>query len=285
MSPIQQNEPLPGGKFNPTPAAAHLTPVPGGTQPSALVPMPVESNMEPNVADGQLVNLTEQAEESVLGPQDLAMPRLVIAQPTSNFEGASEHSGQWFNSVTGEYAAELNVVVVRVAIQRALFPEPYSADLPVLCASRDAISPYPEYQGHVIEGITIYNKCGECPLQEWGEEDPVTHKGKPPRCSLMYMYTMIDVDTGLPATVRLKSTALQAAKKLNLLYTQFKHTQVIRLGTTPGKGSRKYFIPTIALAKQATPDYIMDGVRALIALGRRDAAEMSPVVPEDEPPF
>ncbi len=257
----------------PAPKVAVHAPLPRQMEePPAPAPQPIEELAIPNVADGQLKVMGETSpEEAVLGISDMAIPRLILAQPTSVFEGADQNMGKWFNSVTGEFYENLNIVIVRVVIQRAVFPEPYDASLPILCASRDAITPYAEYVNKMIDGVTINGGCNECPLAEWTEADPITGKGKPPRCTLMYVYTGIEADSGMPFSMRLKGTAMTAARKLNFLYTQFKHSQVLQLGSVLGKGAKKYFVPTIGLAKQATPEYITEIANSI--LQSRSAAE------------
>ena len=286
-APVQKPSEAPASAMAIAPAP---TPAPTPAPEPVAEPQVPSELLAPNVADQELRQLgTKAPEDNPLSLSDLAIPRLVLAQPTSVFEGAGEHPGQWFNSVTGDFSELLSIIVVRVALQRAVFPDPYDSTQPILCASNDALKPRAEYVGKEVEGITIYDTCFDCPLSNWTEDDPITGKGKPPRCDLMYIYTGLEVDTGMPFSLRLKGTALKTAKKLNTLFMQFKHTTIIQLGSALGKsstGTRKFFVPTVALAKQPTPPFIMELAQQMLS---REApvTEEAPAVmpPEDDLPF
>lgn len=286
------NETAPSARIPNKPASkpAEQAPDPNKPQTGLMVPTPGDSQLQ------QMV--TPDAAAAVqIGMGDIAIPRLVIAQPTSNFAGAAEHPGQWFNDVTGEFSPTFRAAIVGIRQQRAVFPEPYTPDEPLLCSSPDGLAPYPEYVGTVVDGVTIPEQCQFCPLAEWGETNPQTKKGTPPRCTLMYLYMGLMADSLMPFSMRLKSTALKAAKRLNFLVQQYHYHAIFEIGTAKGQGSRSYFIPTITLAGES-PEFVKTAAAKMIETVIRSKApspeeEQAPVgpseavvaPPEDEIPF
>lgn len=68
---------------------------------------------------------------------DLKIPILKIVHGVSKMERAEKHVGEWWNSITGEFADSLDVVILRASHPRALFLE--DSDKPE-CISRDGIN-------------------------------------------------------------------------------------------------------------------------------------------------
>lgn len=81
---------------------------------------------------------------------DLEIPVIKIVHGVSKMEGAEEHVGQFWNSISGEFAKTLDVVILNGRHSRALFSGDVSeADRPE-CVSRDGVNG------------TAYGACSAC---------------------------------------------------------------------------------------------------------------------------
>lgn len=162
--------------------------------------------------------------------QQQAIPALVIVQPSSSgIPNAKKHMGQIYNTVTGEFYDQIELVFVGNNTPRAVLPFPFVRQAPQLCSSMDGERPYDKYIGTEItaknnygeETIVVPETCEECPLND------------NPLCTKMFQYFGITPSDGLPFTMRLKKTGMEAAKKLNFW-----------LNTLSQRGQFKSFIMT-----------------------------------------
>src|SRR3990167_10342131 len=145
----------------------------------------------------EIIGLPEYDAETfvVLGmenvqPGELRIPRLQLVQAQSRMDGKEGHEGEWFNSVTGEFISNPELLIIGTAKGRVMFPHEYNAENEPLCGSDDGLAPRTEYIGAVVKIVgrdaagdpevksgVIPNLCAGCPFGVWGDN------GAPPACS------------------------------------------------------------------------------------------------------
>lgn len=96
--------------------------------------------------------------------QDLILPTRKLVQPVSRMDGASKHSGEFWDNLSGEYKTQLRVAILKLSYSRALFAKG-GFDAPPICASDNAIAPRSRVE---FEGQTTGPACDVCPFSEWG---------------------------------------------------------------------------------------------------------------------
>jgi len=141
---------------------------------------------------------------------DLKIPVIKIVQGTSKMEDSDAHLGQFWNSVTGEFKAALNVVILSSKHTRALFRrmDEADADKPE-CVSRDGITG------------TVHGPCNRCVYNAqinpslWGT-DPETGQAFK-RCNQGYSLMLLLVDDGLPAMFTALKTNVNPIKIVNTI--------------------------------------------------------------------
>lgn len=188
--------------------------------------------------------------------EDVSLPRLVLVQLTSQNLPADSlaHFGEWYNTVTGEYAANVYGILLGIAKQRAAFPREFSGDSKAQCASDEALYPRSEFVGttvtdsktgvvHVIDGT-----CADCPFSKFAGS--VT-----PMCTFSYSYGFYDTNSGLPFVMRAQRTGIKAAKQLNMQIMKYGRLHVIVLSAVKvADANGKYAVPVFSAGDKITPD-------------------------------
>lgn len=220
-------------------------------------------------------------------PGELRIPILRLVQGTSRMEGAADHIGQWHNSVTGEFIANPEILIIGVARGRVMFPKDFSADNEPLCASDDGTDPRREFKGQTIKRIVegrdgpevMSVKIGEgdalacagCPFGAWGED------GTPPACQEVATFAGVGED-GLPAILQLRGTSMKnvAALKTLVAANGIRKSVVLRsIRETNDSGT--YVVATFGVGGKPSKDWQKTALR-LAAVGnlaaRNQAAAM-----------
>lgn len=139
---------------------------------------------------------------------DVAMPRMRLRQPTSQF-GEPSDAGKFLNTLTETFSPSISSVILRVSKGRVMFPDTFSKDSKPLCASDDGVHPRP------VDGYQE-GPCATCPYAQWGADST------PPACSLVYTYLASNVDDeDMPFLISAMRTSAKAAKKLNSLIKMY----------------------------------------------------------------
>lgn len=189
----------------------------------------------------------------------VSIPALVIVQSQSaGIPDYRKHIGEIYNTVTGEFHESVELVLVGWNTPRAVLPYPFDPNAPQLCASLDGIAPYPKYVGYEIKASSDWDEqkfivpesCADCPLHE------------SPLCTQMFRYFGITVHDGQIFTMRLKRSAMDAAKKLNFQLSQLAQRGMFRsfVMTTEEKPSQQggaYFVPVFTVGDDAS-EYLQD---------------------------
>lgn len=186
-----------------------------------------------------------------------AIPSLVIVQGISTeIPGYRQHIGEIYNTVTGEFHEELEILIVGMNTPRAVLPYPFDRNKPQLCASVDGIRPYAKYVGQEITAASDYDEqtfvipeeCDQCPLFE------------SPLCTRMFRYFGLTPHNNVVFTYRAKRSAMDAAKKLNFWLNQLAQrarfmTFTMTTVEKPSPNGGSYFVPEFAPKNDAT-DYL-----------------------------
>jgi len=135
--------------------------------------------------------------------EDLIIPRLKIGQNQS----PGDVAGKLFIDVTGDAVDEMEIVILRLKKSRVLFPEDFSRESVPLCRSSNFIAP-----DEIEDACTMADNCDDCAYSKWTKNEK--GKSKPPRCSEVWNFLILDFDTFMPAWFSLKSTALKPARKI-----------------------------------------------------------------------
>lgn len=167
----------------------------------------------------------------LLTHEDLAIPRLILVQPTSQVEDGV--AGSFYLNLTGEQMEEIEIVFLRLTKGRML-PSEILGDKP-LCGSPDRVRPSPRFENPISE------KCEGCSMSV-----PVLGS-RFSACTKNYSLLCVFADTRIPFWWTVKATALWPTQKV---LTQFafqdrnpyeaKVKVRTLLVTKPGK---KYFVP------------------------------------------
>lgn len=186
-------------------------------------------------------------------PGELKVPLLKLVQSTSRIDGAAEHMGEWHNSVTGEFEANPELLMIGIAKGRVMFPATYNADNKPLCGSNDNIEPREEYRGveikavnvdehgdPVVVSITIPPKCAECPFSQWGEKTP-------PRCQEVATFAGMQKE-GMPVLIQVKSTGMKNVSSLKTMIATNGIRKAIRLASVQEKNETGiFYVPVFLL--------------------------------------
>jgi hypothetical protein len=169
-------------------------------------------------------------------PGELRIPRLQLVQAQSRMDGKEGHEGEWFNSVTGEFIPNPELLIIGTAKGRVMFPAEYNAENKPLCGSDDGQAPRPEYVGAIVKTVgkdaagdpevrsaTIPSLCAKCPLGLWGEDDT------PPACNEVSTFAAVGED-GMGALFQLRSTGMKNVPSLKTLIAANGVRRAIRLG-------------------------------------------------------
>lgn len=203
--------------------------------------------------------------------EDISIPRLTLVQAQSQKlpDGYEAHLGEWYNTLTGEYAPEVDAILMQLGKGRIAFPDPFAADSAPMCASDDAIMPRDEYIDTVVEGVTIGQPCADCPLSKFGTN------GEKPICSVQYSYAFFDAANGLPFVASAKRTGVVAARQLNSIAKTLGRKRIIRIASKKVKGdSGTYFEPTFSASVQTPHELIELVAEMTAAMGGNIASRM-----------
>ena len=229
------------------------------------------TNTQPNTAlvsnNGQtaeLLGLPEYDAETFVvpgmenvQPSELRIPRLQLVQAVSRIDGKEGHEGEWFNSVTGEFIPNPELLIIGTAKGRVMFPAEYNAENKPLCGSDDSLAPRAEYVGAIVKIIgqdaagdpvvkstIIPSLCAQCPLGAWGED------GVPPVCNEVATFAAVGED-GLGALFQLRSSGMKNVPSLKTLIASGGIRRSIRLGAVKETNdSGTYAIATFTPGKK-----------------------------------
>ncbi|MFH0901317.1 MAG: hypothetical protein V2A73_11880 [Pseudomonadota bacterium] len=186
-------------------------------------------------------------------PQDLKIPVVKIVQGTSKMDDSDAHLGHWYNSITGEFKAGLEVVILSSKHTRALFRrmDEADADKPE-CLSRDCITG------------TVHGACNRCEFNaqihpDLWQKDLGTGQA-PKRCNLGYALMLLLVEDGLPGIFTAQKSNVNPIKIVNTILVGRKSPLfgATFLFTTVRKieGQRKWYELSAKVARWHTPEEI-----------------------------
>lgn len=193
------------------------------------------------------------------GMNQVTIPSLVIVQSQSaGIPDYRKHIGEIYNTVTGEFHEQVELVFVGWNTPRAVLPYPFSPHAPQLCASLDGNAPYSKYIGREVIATSEYDEvkfvvpelCVDCPLFE------------SPLCTGMFRYFGITTHNSQVFTMRLKRSAMDAAKVLNFQLSELAKRGQFRsfVMSADEKSSTQggsYFVPSFSVGNDAS-DYLKD---------------------------
>lgn len=222
----------------------------------------------------------------ILQREDITVPRIVLVQGQSQSLPADyiKHVGEWYNTITGEYCQTIEGVLLGVAKQRVNWGRDFSGKNPAICGSDNALYPRQEFFGadvtdsktdvvHVIDGA-----CAECPFSKFTETEQASSVA--PLCSLVYVYAMLDMETGLPFLMRAQRTGIQAARQLNTIAKMLRRIKSIIISakvTQDDKGT--YAVPVFSTGQKLSPDVINAAAQLVRDMGNL-AERVSAVEPD-----
>lgn len=224
-------------------------------------------------------------------PGELRIPVLKLVQAQSKMDGAGDNVGKWHNSVTGEFSAAPEFLVIGVAKGRVMFPAQFSADNKPMCGSDNGNTPREEYQGLEFEqvkknletgkseivSISIPPKCAECHFGKWGEN------GEPPECSLVDTFAFVGED-GLPGIFQLSRTGMKAAAALKtLVAANGIRKAVIAHSVKEANDTGVYFVPVFTPGGKPGKEWQQTAMR-LASLGNL-AQRNQALAMQQEPPL
>lgn len=220
-------------------------------------------------------------------PQELRVPVLKLVQAQSKMDGASDHVGQWHNSVTGEFLTNPAYLIIGVAKGRVMFPTEYNAENKPTCGSDEGKKPREEYVGKEIEQIVtnattgkkqinilvIPPSCVDCPFAKWGDD------GEPPACSEVNTFAFVGED-GLPGVFQASRTAMKSAAALKTLVAANGIRKAVRFGSVKeSNDTGVYYVPVFTVAAKPSKEWQQTALH-LVSMGnfaarnQQAAAEM-----------
>lgn len=220
-------------------------------------------------------------------PDELRLPRLSLVQAQSRMAGAQDHLGLWHNTITGEFTANPELLIIGVARGRVMFPQDFSADNKPLCGSDDGGHPRDEYIGQEIKRVftvdgepsiqrhTITPACAQCPFAKWGDD------GQPPACNEVATFAGIS-DEGLPSLFQLRSSAMKNAPNLKTLIAANGLRRAIRLGAVKETNdSGAYYVPQFSTGAKPNKDWQNTALR-LATLGNLAARNQRAAMEQEQ---
>lgn len=187
-----------------------------------------------------------------VSPQELRIPILKLVQFQSKMDNAAAHLGEYHNSVTNEFSATPEALIIGVAKGRVMFPTEYNAENKPTCGSDNGKEPREEYIGKEIEQVIINAETGKkqinvtlipdtcegCPFAQWGVVED-----QPPACSEVNTFAFVGED-GLPGIFQAKSTGMKAAAALKTLVASNGIRKTVRFASVKeSKGTGEYYAP------------------------------------------
>ncbi len=149
---------------------------------------------------------------SDLGQEEFTLPQLKLVQAQDDMDGSEKHLGEFYNSGTGEFTANPNLLVLSVAKSRAMFLGQFSRDAEPACRSDNGKSP--REPGTIVDDMAVPHLCADCDYSKWTE----SAEGKPikPKCAESDNWAAL-TETGDPVILRLRGTSAPASGKLKNL--------------------------------------------------------------------
>ncbi len=236
-----------------------------------------------------------------LSPDDFSIPVVKLVQTNTGIDNADQFAGQWYRTDTGETAETLRALIIGIQKSRILFPSEYSGDGKALCRSDDSIAPRADHAPAVFYqpgnpktgrkatvgamesngDMPIPDLCADCPLSQWGAD------GEKPLCRLSDNWAAL-TNEGDPVLIRFGGSAAKISSKLRNLAraATAKHRPLyVELSSHFEKGDiGQYYVPDIALIKEALPADLLDTAKAFVGLNlAARAAEMAVDDETDQP--
>ncbi|MBX3465317.1 MAG: hypothetical protein KF878_00275 [Planctomycetes bacterium] len=167
----------------------------------------------------------------VLDQSDVTIPQLLIVHKTAEVDGAQVEEGNWMLSSSPEGASKGRLVQILDVQKWREWLLPYEkpreeqelrarverdygvkvpADRSVVCRSFDRVAPVDLGYG------VIKPTCAECPHSQW---TTIGGKREKPECGELYRLLVIDLDTGMPAFWRIRSTGIKPFKNALSLFS------------------------------------------------------------------
>lgn len=200
----------------------------------------------------------------------VSIPALVMVQSQSaGIPDYRKHIGEIYNTSTGEFMESVELIFVGWNTPRAVLPYPFNPNAKQLCASRDSVAPYRQYIGYDItaksewdeQTFTVPELCTDCPLFESS------------LCTQMFRYFGFTVHNGQVFTMRLKRSAMDAAKALNFDLSQLAQrgqfmSFVMSTAEKSSEQGGSYFVPVFTVGNDASA-YLRDAYQKHQALADR----------------
>lgn len=214
---------LPGA--TPAPAPAVQPAAQHAPSPSPALPVAREQHMPAAHARGPVSEGMEALDQS-----DVTIPQLVIVHKSAEVDGVEVQEGHYMLSGAPEGATQGRTVQILDVAKWREWLLPYEkpreeqelrarverdhgvvipADRQIVCRSFDRVAP--EDQGYGVISPT----CAACPHSQW---TTIGGKRAKPECGELYRLLVIDLDTGMPAFWRIKSTAIKPWKNALSLF-------------------------------------------------------------------
>lgn len=133
---------------------------------------------------------------------DLEIPVIKIVHGVSKMEGADEHIGWWWNSISGEFSKTLEVVVLNGRHSRALFSGNASESDRPECVSRDGVTG------------SEYGTCSECDYNAEVHTDLWSDKSSK-RCNKGYTLFLYQPSSDDFAIFQASKTNVAPVRRLN----------------------------------------------------------------------
>lgn len=221
-----------------------------------------------------------------LTQQDIVIPRWSLVQPTSKFDGAEGHEGEFRRNIDGAFAKALNVVILQISPTRLLWSGDLTDRGPE-CASRDA-----------VHG-SVYGLCSQCEFNPQVNPGLLRDRrdGAPVKiCGYGYTYLLVDdVEAGSMALFGVMGTGVRPAKTLHSQFVQKRRppfSALVTLSTALEKNDKgKYYVFKAEVAgwlDEAATKHWREQYQTAGGQQYRefeDEAAAAAVDPDDAPPF
>lgn len=192
-----------------------------------------------------------------IGNADVILPRWVVVQPTSQFDGSDDHVGQFRRNVDGAFAKTLDVVFLNIHPNRLLWSGDLTERRPE-CLSRDArVGSLPR----TPEGE--YGTCHDCcynpQFNRQLAADRAANVTGLKVCSYGYNGLCVDdVQTGSMSLFGVMGTSVRPFKTLLTQFVQRKKSPfsaLVTLATSREQNDRgKYYVVAPSISRWFTPE-------------------------------
>jgi len=200
-------------------------------------------------------------------PEELILPVRKLVQGVSR-DADSKRAGEFYDTISHEYKAELLVAVLAISRTRSLFGE--SFEDPPLCSSDDAVKPRQTVEVDVGEHAVITGPtCAECTFSQWGSGRD--GKGKGQACRMSYNVLCLDLDDDQPFILRVQGSSIKAWREY-LTMGRFAKSPAYALETRIGSDEKvfeagKAYVLTFKIGN-ALPDELAQAMREQAAAYR-----------------